>query len=1072
MSNARISISYQDLLTVGSEVSKNAFGGIYTSYRPFENYQNVSVELGTTLLRWPGGTLSEDREDRYGLEFHALQNPDIPRPDLIDLVETTNDNNQTLSVIIPTKRYLSDVDSAAAETAAFMDRLTNGDFGAIRNELILEIGNEFYAHFDDVEGYARISEAILSEIKRSKDENPEFYSANKITVAMQMARNHNEDALLREHLSDDAKSVIDYMRTHRLSVRFESSNHRIDGDQERFALWSQAIEDAGGNTPGLYVSAWNSASWTRNEALESFILEHEKHDVSAPDISPTDLAERTNLRFEDFWENGRITLDNGQTVYTTHGLANRDYGAAKESHILEIFTSYAYHGLDVAAIYGVDIIHPSAFGVVNDTGTSLLGGAGAFGLMSRYLPGLSVTQLHSENTRPSGHSEEINTWGYNSDDYAVLFFGANAFSNLTETLEVEVNLEFLPVSVWGKTIKHETPEDWREIFGVPNSVIGEQSEEAKLYSSPSIEPLEFSVKDGVLSFTFAQDFETAAFIFAHNESGAAQIGEKSTQEATKLSSSLNSPNAITINDSQRFFGDASDNLILVNGSWNEVGGGAGNDVIVVSGSQGNTIWGGEGDDVIIAVRGDNILNGGPGNDRIIGGTGNDVIYGGEGDDIISVVSGDNRIYGGSGANIIFGGTGDDEISVYVSDTSAEPGAEGSFIYGVAGKNTLTGGYGSDTIIGGSGNDLITSYGDSNAIFGNGGHNTAHLYGDRDQYFAGIGREHVFLHGASSEIYIESTSKVIRIENFSSDAGHSIFFETPDQAGFADNPQQFVQDHATVNQWGNVEITLKSGEQRVILPGFRDIDMLAEHIGFWTPSQRLDDLVGKYSEYLDTSSIFSVSAFEGDLISESEAPEDDSPATYDDIAGSGISEEPSDTPEAVVRPELTVKIHGARIDDLSLKNAAGEVSVVGTKSSKNEFKFNMQEHQDIDDLLSLTFSTSSVARPTAADALDILRLAVGLPARFGDSSALELIAADVNGDGRVSASDALMALRMATGILEPDPIQVYHLLSNDDGFHRVDSDHGLNVADVPHNWELDLYGVGLGSLGTIPVLEVF
>ncbi|MGY6535904.1 MAG: dockerin type I domain-containing protein, partial [Pararhodobacter sp.] len=49
------------------------------------------------------------------------------------------------------------------------------------------------------------------------------------------------------------------------------------------------------------------------------------------------------------------------------------------------------------------------------------------------------------------------------------------------------------------------------------------------------------------------------------------------------------------------------------------------------------------------------------------------------------------------------------------------------------------------------------------------------------------------------------------------------------------------------------------------------------------------------------------------------------------------------------------------------------------------------------------------RPTAGDALDVLRMAVGLNPSFGPAQAQNFIAADMNGDGQVTAADALEIL---------------------------------------------------------------
>jgi hypothetical protein len=69
-------------------------------------------------------------------------------------------------------------------------------------------------------------------------------------------------------------------------------------------------------------------------------------------------------------------------------------------------------------------------------------------------------------------------------------------------------------------------------------------------------------------------------------------------------------------------------------------------------------------------------------------------------------------------------------------------------------------------------------------------------------------------------------------------------------------------------------------------------------------------------------------------------------------------------------------------------------------------------------------TAGATKPiTAADALDALKLSVGLPSSKG-SSFKELIAADVVRDGRVTAADALEILKVSVGISSTQPSWVF------------------------------------------------
>lgn len=108
--------------------------------------------------------------------------------------------------------------------------------------------------------------------------------------------------------------------------------------------------------------------------------------------------------------------------------------------------------------------------------------------------------------------------------------------------------------------------------------------------------------------------------------------------------------------------------------------------------------------------------------------------------------------------------------------------------------------------------------------------------------------------------------------------------------------------------------------------------------------------------------------------------------------------------------------------------------------------------------------------TVGDALDVLRLAVGLQPSFGPATPFDLIAADVDFSGQVSVADALNVLRAAVGLetsgASPGeyvliaPGQTLDGLTTDavNYAQGVDIDHGLAGGTI------DLEVVMLGDLG--------
>ncbi len=166
------------------------------------------------------------------------------------------------------------------------------------------------------------------------------------------------------------------------------------------------------------------------------------------------------------------------------------------------------------------------------------------------------------------------------------------------------------------------------------------------------------------------------------------------------------------------------------GGAETITGGNGSDVII-GGVGASTITGGNGDNLIIGHDGSVIFAEGEptaaatdptagGKDTITVGTGNNLVMGGTGNNTISVTSassttrsnsGSGTPVGSSSVDVLMGANGSADLSSWVvtSVTSAHD-TDG-------GNNTITGGAGYNTIIGGPGNNHLTGAGQSDVIVG-------------------------------------------------------------------------------------------------------------------------------------------------------------------------------------------------------------------------------------------------------------------------------------------------------------------------------------------------------------------
>ena len=146
-----------------------AFGARYSSYRNVDRFLDQTDDANLGLIVWPGGTLAETRDDRYGFEFDGLYNPDTGKPTLTEMMQIAIDEGAALSIVLPTARYADDPDGLVTELCAFLMDLLAGDLGPLPDTLIFEIGSEYYANFSDgasgsaATQYGSIAELMVSE---------------------------------------------------------------------------------------------------------------------------------------------------------------------------------------------------------------------------------------------------------------------------------------------------------------------------------------------------------------------------------------------------------------------------------------------------------------------------------------------------------------------------------------------------------------------------------------------------------------------------------------------------------------------------------------------------------------------------------------------------------------------------------------------------------------------------------------------------------------------------------------------------------------------------------------------
>jgi hypothetical protein len=497
-------------------ISDQLFGARYISYRNVERFLDQTDDDNLGLIVWPGGTLAETRADRFGFEFDGLQNPDNDKPTLDDMMQIAIGRDVSLSVILPTARYADDPGMIVAPLDAFLVTLLSGGHGPLPKELIFEIGSEYYANFDgpDVAAqYGAVADIMVTRIALALSDPSINLIGADITIAVQAGKTMSDDVVIREALSDYSTLAVDTLIHHRFAYQPQGIDGRIDEMNSILDAW----ETETGNAPDLFVSAWNTVTLTREGVLSDYIQYKAAQGVSI-DRADVDLEGRTNTEFEMFWQSS---------------LNQVAYGQEHAAYLLESFASYVEAGADMAALYGVDLIHPGRVSWQEDGITYDFVGAEMLEMIYESVGGTQV--LASDGAYDP--DAPATTYGFENDDKLIIFVAAGDDAPGEIALALE-GLGDTYSAVWAERLIAETPDDWMAIFGVADNPNVDESPEAETFSIGYREAFAPGVHDGALSFALESPHEVVRLSFAKTDAGVADISGWAEGPSTDLTAAI------------------------------------------------------------------------------------------------------------------------------------------------------------------------------------------------------------------------------------------------------------------------------------------------------------------------------------------------------------------------------------------------------------------------------------------------------------------------------------------------------------------------------------------------------
>jgi hypothetical protein len=751
--------------------------------RPWEKFDEIARNIGTTSVRYPGGVTAEsifDYRDPNRTEV-TLPNGEIVKITALSaFIKFCNLMQINPTIIVPTASLLTDERTEGHRSfdtnqSEDLQRFIEGVLRDLdpRLKASFEIGNEYEGHMTSTE-YGRVASAIVRTVDQAFTEtqssgfsltqepdtfvqawgysvggglSPDEIFERNLTVISQFNSGDLEKV-------DGVVSHYYYMDGRNAGTEFEQSLDAIESQAARIADLHGAWEFASGRELLSRVSEWN-------------VLMRSELEIGLRQLQP--LMEM----FTSFVNNGFDALDFWSTQYKATSLADSS-------------------GRLMAA------------GVLLDT-------------LRANIIGTEITQAES--------FDQISVYSFSDELKQVSVIASKEAEVVSIDLANSSIMQgYSLVNGFIIGVDESTADGkYRDLSGLP--AYGEPDARVTLNQIPmsvikgidgviALEPFE------CLVLIFVETNFTHSVVFGTDYADVLYGGDTRSHfvggAGWDLVNYLPSGSGIDIQldqitSSQEYTSDTFVSIEAVIGSdWNDQ---------IIGSEEGNVLAGWGGDDYISGLLGDDTLHGGFGNDTINGGLGNDELRGDDGDDVFLLGMGSDSVFGGPGLDTIdfsdsntgitvwttygkiesegglvsfssierFVGSGARDRFVVADQYSEIYGADGDdsfLVNGVdAGGSFVSGGDGDDhaqlncpapIFIGGAGRDSMISIGSNGDFSGGDGNDRAVIIGDS-----------WVLDGGHGDDYFHITGDRFLFK-FSDDFGHDMIYgfdPTDDELSF-------------------------------------------------------------------------------------------------------------------------------------------------------------------------------------------------------------------------------------------------------------------------------------------------
>ena len=236
------------------------------------DFTAVIAELGTTLIRYPGGTISEQFFDLSAPNNTTVVNlldaiSGVVSPEtrevqpLDEFLSYVDSIGGTTSIVLPTYRYFDTtartlIDDAELEIRTFVRKLLSGEFGPLR-DIIFELGNEWYQssfEWSSAE-FGAVQATIASWVH---DEASSLLMRDQVTILAQAGQSESENLILGDYFSGAAQESIDGVLAHIYGTTSTEDAFRIGaGIGRRLNLINEIWTDVLGDDFEFAITEWN-----------------------------------------------------------------------------------------------------------------------------------------------------------------------------------------------------------------------------------------------------------------------------------------------------------------------------------------------------------------------------------------------------------------------------------------------------------------------------------------------------------------------------------------------------------------------------------------------------------------------------------------------------------------------------------------------------------------------------------------------------------------------------------------------------------------------------------------------